>query len=188
MAASAPAIDPQGRFTVRAELSWAVIAFYLVLAGLVVFAMVDGSLVGLVNVGLVLDALILVFLARYVSTHYRLDSDTLRARRLFGSRTVQLEEVRRIEYADLRELGTVSFFGGWGWRGRVWSPRIGRFDSVSTVSRGILVSAGAVPVFISPRHAELFARELSRRVRSHVAGALEVDAGDPNAVRAVPAF
>lgn len=189
MTGAPPALDAEGRLVVGAELSGAVVGFYVVLLALVLWAGLAGSLAGLPNLTLFLVAVLAAFLARYLSTHYRLDADRLRAVRLFGSRSIALDEVRRIEFANLREIGTVSFFGGWGWRGRVWSPRVGRFDSVSTVSRGLLVSAGPVPVFISPKHLDYFARELSRRVRSHTGVALEVDAGDPRSSgSAAPAY
>jgi len=95
-----------------------------------------------------------------------MDAETLSARRLFGSRRVRLEEVRRIELANLRDLGPIGVIGTWGWRGRVWSPVIGTFDCIHTVSPGVLVSVGAVPMFLSPTDPKGFARELSRRARS----------------------
>jgi hypothetical protein len=112
-------------------------------------------------------AALAVFLARYASTTYSMDSDQLLAWRLFGSRSVPLADVRRIELANLRDLGPVSFFGGWGWRGRTWSAIIGTFDSVHTVSPGVLVFQGDVPLFVSPKDPVEFASELSRRVRSY---------------------
>jgi Bacterial PH domain len=127
----------------------------------------------------VLTALVVLMLVRYLSTSYRIDEEYLRAWRILGGRRVRLAEVRRIEYASLRDLSPGGFFAGWGWRGRMWSPRIGRFDSVHTEARsGILVTPEDEPLYISPREPEAFARELSRRVRSHV-GRLTVDVGDP---------
>lgn len=126
----------------------------------------------------VLAGLLVVFLARYLSTRYWLDTDHLTAWRLFGSRRVPFERIRRIEFGNLRDLAPVGFFGSWGWRGRMWSPLLGKFDSVYTVSNGLVVSGGEVPLFISPKDAEGFARELSRRVRS-VVGPLDVDVGAP---------
>lgn len=128
-------------------------------------------------------ALTAVLLARYLSTYYVLDDTYLRARRLFGGRTIRLEEVRRIEYASLRDLVPISGgfgLGAWGWRGRMYSPSIGDFDSVFTdAARGLLVTAGAYPLYLSPRDPVAFARELSRRVRSYT-GPLARDVGDPN--------
>lgn len=134
----------------------------------------------------VLAGLFAVFLLRYVSTRYRLDADQLRAWRAFGSRTIKYEAVRRIVYANLRELGPVSYIGSWGWRGRMWSPFVGKFDSIYTVSSGLMVFAGATPLFISPKDPPTFARELSRRVRSYT-GPLEEDVGAPPEVAALTA-
>ena len=61
----------------------------------------------------------------------------------------------------------------------MWSPLIGRFNAVYPDSAvGILVTAGEVPLYLSPRDPAEFARELSRRVRSY-SGRLSVDVGDP---------
>jgi Bacterial PH domain len=128
------------------------------------------------------DALVvflLAALARYLSTSYRIDDRDLRAWRILGGRRVRLEEVRAIEFASLRDLSPVGFFGAWGWRGRMWSPIIGRFDSVHTdPALGLLITAGDASLFISPQDPAGFARELSRRVRSYT-GRLSVDVGDP---------
>lgn len=153
------------------------IGTYLVLAGILAY-------LGLARAGVTespwvtyfLVLVCLFFLGRYLSTHYRLDASTLRARRVLGSRTVKLDEVRRIEWANLRDIGPIGFFGSWGYRGRMWSPTIGSFDAIYTDSRGLLVTAGSYPLFISPEDPEAFARELSRRVRSYT-GPLEVDVG-----------
>jgi hypothetical protein len=96
-----------------------------------------------------------------------MDADRLSALRLFGSRTIALEEIHRIELANLRELSPTGFFRGWGWRGRMWSPAVGQFDSVHTVAAGVLVYAGPVPLFVSPSDPLGFVSELSRRVRSY---------------------
>jgi hypothetical protein len=122
-----------------------------------------------------LEIVLVLFLLRYVTTGYRIDSEELHASRLLGGRRVPLELIRKIQYANLRELGPVGISMTWGWRGRAWSPTVGKMDTVSTVSRGLLVTAGDVPVFISPVDVIAFRRELSRRVRS-VAGALLDDA------------
>ncbi len=60
----------------------------------------------------------------------------------------------------------------------MWSPYVGKFDGIYTDPAGILVSASGVPLFISPRNPEEFARELSRRARSY-SGSLVVDHGRP---------
>ncbi len=77
-----------------------------------------------------------------------------------------LAEIRQATPANLRDLGPVSLIGAWGWRGRMWSSQIGSFDTVHTISNGVLVLGEGAPVFISPRDPEGFLRELSRRVRS----------------------
>ncbi|MCI4345718.1 MAG: PH domain-containing protein [Thermoplasmata archaeon] len=118
-----------------------------------------------------LEVLLLLFLLRYATTRYRIDGHALYAQRILGGRRVPLEEIRKIQYANLRELGPVGLSASWGWRGRGWSPVVGKMDSVATVSRGLLVSAGEIPVFISPVDAVGFRRELSRRVRSVGGGA-----------------
>ena len=123
-----------------------------------------------------------LLLARYLSTFYTLDDTFLRAHRILGGRTIRLEEVRRIEYASLRELVPITGgfgIGSWGWHGRMYSPALGEFDSVYTdPARGLLVTAGTFPLYLSPRHPAEFARELSRRVRSYT-GPLPKDVGDP---------
>lgn len=123
-----------------------------------------------------LGLLVLVFLARYLSTYYVIDAEYLSARRILGGQRVRLKNIRRIEYASLRDLSATGFWGSWGWRGRMWSPRIGRFDSIYTETKGLLVTAGDIPLFISPRNSDEFAQELSRRVRS-LGGRLMSDDG-----------
>jgi Bacterial PH domain len=169
-------VDARGRFRMRAELPLSTIGFYLLLIALLAYADSRTPTGGFPLLATFLVAVILLFLARFLTTMYSLDGEHLRARRLFGSRRIRLEDIRKIEYANLRELGGVSFFGGWGWRGRLWSSTIGSFDSISTASRGLLVSEGRVPIFISPLNTDAFARELSRRVRSYHPD-LEVDVG-----------
>ncbi len=163
------------------------IGFYVVLLLLLVYvAVLPSSILPSPLLAYFLAAVLLLFLARNLSTRYRLDPDALTAWRLFGSRRIEYDEVRKIEFANLRDLGPVSFFGSWGWRGRMWSPIIGPFDSVYTISRGLLVSAGKAPLFLSPRDPVAFARELSRRVRS-LGIHLETDVGAPTAA-SPPAF
>jgi hypothetical protein len=154
-----------------APRSVAIVAFY----GVLILAFVVLALRPTNGLGpaapVVLALILLLFLARYTSTHYTLDARYFRARRLFGSRRIPFDEIRRIQLANLRDLGPVSLFGYWGWRGRMWSPILGSFDSIHTVSNGLLVTAGRVPLFVSPRDPPAFARELSRRVRSFGGGA-----------------
>lgn len=178
MAEKAPAAATSSRVLVYfGTRSYAVIGTYIFLALLLLYLGIGRPDSGVdPEVTYFLVAVCAFFLARYLSTHYRLDESTLRARRILGSRKIRFEDVRRIEYANLRDLGPVGFFGSWGYRGRMWSPTIGSFDAVYTDSRGLLVTAGAVPLFLSPHDPDDFARELSRRVRSYT-GPLEVDVG-----------
>jgi Bacterial PH domain len=131
-------------------------------------------------------AVSLLFLARYLSTRYWMDERSLVAWRLFGTRRVPLSEVRGIEYASLRDLATVGGafgMGSLGWRGRMYSTLIGEFDSVYTdAANGLLVTAGAYPLYISPLHRDAFARELSRRARSYSVALLR-DVGNPSGPR-----
>ncbi len=154
------------------------IGVYLAIALLLLATSRAASVSSFPYVSEILAALFLVFLLRYVSTRYWLDAEHLTAWRLFGSRKIRLDRIRRIEYGNLRDLSPVGFFGSWGWRGRMWSPILGSFDSVYTVPQGLVVSAGDVPLFLSPRAPADFARELSRRVRSFT-GPLSVDVGAP---------
>ncbi len=154
--------DPT-RYVSIAPRSIAVILLYFILA--VLLLLYSGTVTS-PWVTAFIAALFLIYLARYISTFYVLDSDQLKAWRLFGSRRIRFEEIRSVALANLRDLGPVGFVGTWGWRGRVWSPVIGHFDTVHTVSPGLLVTAGRVPLFISPRDPAGFARELSRRARS----------------------
>jgi hypothetical protein len=156
-----------------------VVGTYVFLLIVLLIVLPSSSFVTIAWVPYALAVFLLAALARYLSTTYRIDDRELRAWRILGGRRVRLEQVRRIEFASLRDLSPSGFFGAWGWRGRMWSPLIGRFDSLHTeAALGLLVSAGDVPLFISPRDPEGFARELSRRVRSYT-GRLAVDVGDP---------
>lgn len=156
-----------GRVRFAAPVSPGVLILYLVLGVVIVYATYHSSFSSNPLVPEFLIAVLFLFLARHVSTYYVLDDRALHARRLFGSRTIQLDQIRMIEFANLRDLGPVSFFGGWGWRGRMWSPLIQTFDTIHTVSPGVLVTAGDVPLFVSPKDPERFAEELSRRARSY---------------------
>jgi hypothetical protein len=171
-------IDETGRYRVGANLSWTVVGVYVVLA-ILLAVILPKSTVTVWGIVVIL-VLLLFFLARYLSTAYWIDSDHLTAFRLVGGRRIRLEEVRRIEAASLRELSPTGFFGSWGYRGRMWSPVIGNFDSVQTNTKGIMVYAGPTPLYITPKHQDEFLRELSRRVRSY-RGPLEVDHGAPAA-------
>jgi Ca2+/Na+ antiporter len=154
-------------FRRTAAVSGGVVLFYVLLILLMLYVYYRGSasiFSNLLAPAIVL--ILLVYLARYGSTRYRIDDRYLYAWRLFGSRRVRLSAIRRIQRTNLRELGAVGFFGTWGWRGRVWSPLVGTFDTIHTVSDGLLVTGAKVPVFISPRAPDDFQRELARRVRS----------------------
>jgi hypothetical protein len=118
--------------------------------------------------------LILLYLVRYASTRYSMDDRRLYAWRIFGSRSMPLDHIRKIQAANLRRMGAAGFLGTWGWRGRVWSPEVGTYEAIHTESEGLLITGEGVPVFISPRDPEAFARELSRRVRS-VSGGFDPD-------------
>ena len=149
-----------------ARWSAGVVGLYFVLAGALTYL---GS-ERLINplVAEVLVAALIIYLGRYLSTRYRLTHRTFMALRMFGSRRIPLEEIRHASHTNLRDLAPVSFIGSWGWRGRMWSPRLGQFDTVHTTSEGLLISGGTgVPVFISPKDPEAFLAELSRRVRSY---------------------
>ncbi|MFZ0699743.1 MAG: PH domain-containing protein [Thermoplasmata archaeon] len=161
-----------------ASYSYAVIGTYIVLL-LLAFLTVPGSFISDGWwVPYVLYALILFFLIRYLSTHYSMDADRLHASRILGSRHMSLHEVRKIEFVSLSDLSPGGFFGSWGWRGRMWTPSLGHIDAIYTGTKGILITADSVPLFISPRDPPAFARELSRRVRSYRAP-LAVDDGAP---------
>jgi len=180
-------IDHRGRYHDRGKISpWNVGAYVvLILIVLVIFRTSTAQY----WVPYVLIALVFLLLARYLSTRYVIDEAYLHAYRFLGGRRLPLEDVRQIEYASIRDLSPLGLFGSWGWRGRMWSPRIGTFDSIYTDTFGLLVSPGEFPLFLSPADPAGFARELSRRVRSF-SGPLEVDVGDPakQSASVVPSF
>lgn len=180
-----PTLDTEGRFHRRGTIAYTVVGAYVFLLVLVTVLVLPTSGASYLWVPFLLIAITILFLARYVSTYYTIDDTFLRARRILGGRTIRLEEVRRIEFASLRDLVPVSAgigMGAWGWRGRLYSPTIGEFDSIYTdAAKGLLVTAGAYPLYISPRDPAEFARELSRRVRSYT-GPLAKDVGDPSRV------
>lgn len=179
--------DGSGRYVAWGERSYATIGFYLVIIGLLVY--LNGrpdEFLTYPQIPLVLAALVALYLVRYLTTRYVLDSDRLAARRLFGSRSIPLESIYKIKFASLREMAPVGFFGSWGWRGRMWSPNpsVGSFDSIHTVALGLLVTGKGVPMFISPKGPAEFARELSRRVRSAGVSLDEDDGMPPGSVTA----
>lgn len=149
-----------------ARYSIGIIVFYLLLIGAISYLGAD-RITNLL-VAELLDAALILYLGRYISTRYRLSHYTFTASRLFGSRRIPIEEIRHVGPANLRDLAPVSFIGSWGWRGRMWSPRFGVFDTVHTSSQGLFVTGGSgVPVFISPTDPDAFLSEMSRRVRSY---------------------
>jgi hypothetical protein len=166
----------------RARYSVGVVVAYVIIAVLVAAVVAPRSASRFIEVPYFLEAVIILLLVRYFSTSYTLDDTDLVAWRILGSRRIHLEDVRSIEFANLRDLVTTGGFfgmGSWGWRGRMHSVTIGEFDSVYTdAASGLLVTAGAYPLYISPRDPEGFARELSRRVRSYT-GPLTQDVGAP---------
>lgn len=172
-------LDAEGRYHAWGRISYMIVGTYLFL--LLLLVIILGRTAVLAWWGpWVIGALLVGSLARYLSTHYRIDDLYLVASKLLGGVRIRLDQVRRIEYVALRDLApSTGMFGAWGWRGRMWSPLIGRFNTVYTDSAvGLLVTAGEFPLYLSPRDPEAFARELSRRVRSYT-GRLSVDVGDP---------
>jgi hypothetical protein len=157
-----------------ARVSVATVAFYIFLMAILALTAVATAST-ITPLLYFLLAAFLFFLFRYVSTTYWMDADYVGAWRLIGTRRIRLDEVRDVEFANLRDLAPTGFFGSWGYRGRMWSPRAGSFDSIHTVSAGVMISAGAVPLFVSPKDPLEFARELSRRVRSYNDVKLTVD-------------
>ncbi|MCI4334659.1 MAG: PH domain-containing protein [Thermoplasmata archaeon] len=160
-------------FRMPAAKSMGVIVFYILLMLIVLgaeFYSPSASYVPYLYP--LLEIVLLLFLLRYATTGYRVDGASLYASRILGGRRIPLEQIRKIQYANLRELGPMGITMSFGWRGRGWSPTVGKMDSISTVSRGLLVTAGEVPIFISPVDAIGFRRELSRRVRSAPGGEL----------------
>ncbi|HTT16539.1 MAG TPA: PH domain-containing protein [Thermoplasmata archaeon] len=166
----------------RGRLSAAVIGTYLVMMLLIAFVAGPRSTSSYRWALYFLLGLTAVLLLRYLTTHYTISDSHLIASRVLGGRRVALEEIRGIEYASLRDLApTTGAFGigAFGWRGRMHSSTIGEFDAIYTdAAAGLLVTAGAFPLYVSPAHRESFARELSRRARSY-SGALLKDVGDP---------
>lgn len=174
----------EGRYVMRARFSAGVVGAYVLLLVLIGVFVAPRVAKVYTWVPYLLAAVTLLLLVRYFSTRYVLNDTDLVAWRILGSRRVPLEDVRAIEYANLRDLvptGGLFGLGSWGWRGRMHSTLIGEFDSICTDAvSGLLVTAGAYPLYISPRDTNGFARELSRRVRSYT-GPLAKDVGIPGA-------
>lgn len=173
-----PALDEAGRYRARGSYSAVTVGVYAVVILLLYFVVLRSPIVSNAYAIYFLIAVTVFLLVRYFSTGYSIDDTYLRARRLVGSRRIPLAEVRKIEFMRLRDLSPTGFFGAWGYRGRMWSPYIGKFDGIYTDPAGILISSGSEPLFISPARSEEFARELSRRARSY-SGTLSVDHGQP---------
>jgi hypothetical protein len=173
-----PTLDAAGRYRARGSYSAVTVGVYVVVILLLYFVVLRSPLASNPYAVYLLIAATVFLLVRYFSTGYTIDDSYLRAWRLVGSRRVPLAEVRKIEFMQLRDLSPTGFFGSWGYRGRMWSPFIGKFDGIYTDPTGILVSSGSEPLFISPVAPEAFARELSRRARSY-SGTLTVDHGQP---------
>ncbi len=155
------------------------VAYSLLL--LLILFLVAPELHGIYVLGTLVLLVILVFyLARYLSVYYTLDDTHFRAHQILGGRRIPFEEIRAIEYGSLRDLSpTGGIFSTWVGRGKMYSPTIGEFDAIYTEpARGLLVGAGAYPLYISPADRDEFARELSRRVRSYT-GPLLKDVGYP---------
>jgi hypothetical protein len=174
-----PSLDERGRFHAHGAVSGVTIGVYVVVVLLLYFVVLPSAITSDPYAIYFLIGITLFLLVRYLSTAYTIDDTFLFARRILGSRRVRLRDIRRIEFYRLRDLSPTGFFGSWGYRGRMWSPYIGKFDGIYTDPTGILVSEAEVPLFISPSHPERFARELSRRARSY-AGPLTVDHGHPS--------
>jgi len=185
--APAPPLDHRGRYRDRGKYSVGVVAIYVVFLIVVYLLVESGTLASSSAIPWFLAAIVVFFLVRYFSTTYTIDDTHLRAWRILGGRQIDLSEVRKIEFSALRDLSPTGFFGAWGWRGRMWSPMIGHFDSIHTEAVGLLVTAGDAPLFFSPRDPVAFARELSRRVRSY-SGRLAVDVGDPDQAPPRPVY
>lgn len=175
-----PPVDTQGRYLAWGKISYTIVGVYVFIELLVLLFLGRGATPIAWWAPWAISIFLLLSLARYLSTHYRIDDVYLHATRLLGGARVRLDQIRRIEYVSLRDLSpTAGMVGSWGWRGRMWSPFIGRFDSIHTdAAHGLLITAGDEPLYISPRDSPAFARELSRRVRSY-SGRLSMDVGDP---------
>jgi hypothetical protein len=133
---------------------WATVGAYVLLTIVVAVLTLDRSIPE--YAGLFLGGLLVLYLGRLLSLSYSIRDGVLRAQRLFGTRHAELKDIRKVEPRSLRDISPVSFVGGWGWRSRMWSPVIGNFDNLSSIHRGLMIYAGEVPFFISPRDPDAF--------------------------------
>lgn len=154
------------KYTQWSDIPWATVGAYIFLVILMVILFETKNIPE--NVGLFLVAVLVVYLARMVSLHYTLEDGKLKVLRLFGSRRVPISEVHKVEPSSLRDLSPVSFMGGWGWRSRMWSPVVGRFDNLSTVHKGLMIYATEPPFFISPKDPDKFLAQLQKETGSRL--------------------
>lgn len=153
-------------YTMGPKRSYGVPVTYLILLALLAYAYEHGAAASVSVFAFAgVAALVLLYLGRELSVRYLIDRKYLRAWRLFGTRKVRLSQIRKVELASLRDLSPSGFTGTWGWRSRVWSPQVGKFDSIHTSHVGMLVHGDGVPLFISPRDRDQFLRALVERVR-----------------------
>ncbi|MCI4369372.1 MAG: hypothetical protein L3K09_07420, partial [Thermoplasmata archaeon] len=94
-------MEDSGRWSAPAAVPVLVIGFYAVLILVLAYATTRPAASSFPYITELLAVILLLFLARMLSTRYTLDADQLHAWRLFGSRRVRLEEVRKIEFANL---------------------------------------------------------------------------------------
>ncbi len=172
-----PSAESEGRYRMRGRFSVGVLGAYGVILALILLVVSSNHAIAPWAIYLLIG-ITGFFLARYLTVRYVLDDAALVSWALFFRHRTPLEEVRAIEYANLRDLAPVGgWLGSWSWRGKMFSPTIGDFELVYTeASHGLLITAGAFPLYISPRDPDAFARELSRRVRSYT-GPLLKDVG-----------
>ena len=142
-------------------MSWAVVGTYVFM--ILIFLLLTNWGFIPEYAGIILIVILLVYLVRIVTTVCVIDEDTLRASRIFGSRRVDLDTVRKVDVLSLRDLAPVGWVGTWGWRSRMWSPVVGPFDNLSTIHLGLMIYGDGVPFFISPRDRDEFLKELDER-------------------------
>jgi Ca2+/Na+ antiporter len=151
----------ESEYTQRATISWAVVGTYLFLMLMLYLLTLWVHLSVYAAIGLI--AILVLYLVRFLTMSYTIGEETLRATRIFGSRVVPLDTVRKVDLSSLRDLAPVGWSGTWGWRSRMWSPVIGHFDNISSVHLGLTVYGDGVPFFISPKDREAFLSELDKR-------------------------